>query len=117
MKVGLMILMLAGSLASLSMDAAAIVLNCPPIVKIKADDAPFPWTPSASSPAQLRFSQASYSCSNGTCTLSCSYVAPNQAYTLLEYKVPPGTCDYTSEGTAFSCQSLPQPHRHRRHID
>ena len=80
--------------------------NRPPTVKIKAADAPFPW--SDSMPAcQLSFSQASYSCSNGTCTLSCSYTAPNQAYTLLEYKVPPGACSYTSEGTAFSCSSLP----------
>jgi hypothetical protein len=117
MKTGLLMLVLVSSLAMLANNAAAIVLNCPPAVRIKAQDAPFPWTPSASSSAELQFSQASYSCSNGTCTLSCSYVAPNQSYTLLEYKVLPGTCSYTSEGTAFSCQSLPTQHRHRKHID
>ncbi len=99
--------------------ADAIVLNCPPTVKIQAKDAPFPWSDSfqTDTTPELRFAQASYSCSNGTCTLSCSYSAPNQAYTLLQYKVPPGVCGYTSEGTAFSCTSLPPPRKHRHHID
>jgi hypothetical protein len=117
MKTGVFTLILAASVAMLSSNVAAIVLNCPPVINIKAKDAPFPWTPSDSKAAQLQFSQASYSCSNGTCTLSCSYTTPNQSYTLLEYKVPPGTCNYTSEGTAFLCQSLPPPRSHRKHID
>jgi len=99
--------------------AHAIVLNCPPTVKIEAKDAPFPWSDSTHTDTnpELRFAQASYSCSNGTCTLSCSYSAPNQAYTLLQYKVPPGVCNYTSEGTAFSCSSLPPPRKQRHHMD
>ena len=105
------------AVAFLNSGASAIDLNCPPSVKIRAADAPFPWSDARHSIAELRFSQASYSCSNGTCTLSCSYAAPNQSYTLLEYKVPSGVCNYTSEGTAFSCSHLPPPHRHRRHID
>jgi hypothetical protein len=117
MKAGLGMLVIAASLSILGSNAFAMVLNCPPSVKIKAQDAPFPWNAPASGSAMLQFSQASYSCSNGTCTLSCSYTAPNQAYTLLEYKVPPGTCDYTSDGTAFACQSLPQSRKHHKHID
>jgi hypothetical protein len=117
MKFGLAVLAAITAILFLNSGASAIVLNCPPTVKIKAADAPFPWSDSMHSSAQLSFSQASYSCSNGTCTLSCSYVAPNQAYTLLEYKVPPGVCRYTSEGTAFSCSSLPPPRDHRKHID
>jgi hypothetical protein len=117
MKLGPLKLVIGTAGLLLASNAAAIVLNCPPIIRIKAQDAPFPWTSLNSSAAELRFSQASYSCSNGTCTLSCSYTTPNQAYTLLEYKVPPGTCHYTSDGTAFSCSSLPPPRRHRKHID
>jgi hypothetical protein len=117
MKFGLAVLAVITAILFLNSGASAIVLNCPPKVKIKAADAPFPWSDSMHSPAQLSFSQASYSCSNGTCTLSCSYAAPNQAYTLIEYKVPPGVCNYTSEGTAFSCSSLPQPRHRRKHLD
>jgi hypothetical protein len=117
MRIGVVLLILSAAVPIIGSDARAIVLNCPPVVRIKAQDAPFPWSPSLSHAAELRFSQASYSCSNGTCTLSCSYSAPNQAYTLLEYKVAPGVCSYTSEGTAFSCQSLPPPRGHRRHLD
>lgn len=117
MKLGLAVLAVITAILSFNAGAGAIVLNCPPAVKIKAAEAPFPWSDSMHSAAQLRFSQASYSCSNGTCTLSCSYTAPNQAYTLLEYKIPPGVCSYTSEGTAFSCSSLPPPRQHRKHID
>ena len=118
MKTGLFILMLAANIAMLAANATAeVVLNCPSVVNIKAQNAPFPWSPSPAHAAQLQFSQASYSCSNGTCTLSCSYTAPNQSYTLLEYKVPPGTCSYTSQGTAFLCESLPPPRSHRKHVD
>jgi hypothetical protein len=118
MKIGLCMLALTTAIGMLGSNAAAqTVLNCPPVVRIKAQDAPFPWTPSPAHSAQLEFSQASYSCSNGTCTLSCSYTTPNQSYTLLQYKVPPGTCSYTSHGTAFLCQSLPPPRRDRKHID
>jgi hypothetical protein len=96
--------------------ARAIILNCPPVINIKAVGAPFPWTATAANDAILHFAEASYSCSNGTCTLSCSYSGPNNAYTLLDYKVPPGTCQYTNEGRSFACSSLPPP-RHRKSID
>lgn len=96
--------------------AQAIVLNCPPVIGIKAVGAPFPWTATAGNDAALNFAEASYSCSNGTCTLSCAYLAPGNAYTLLDYKVPPGTCQYTNEGRSFACSSLPPP-RHRKTID
>ncbi|HUN57696.1 MAG TPA: hypothetical protein VMU41_06245 [Candidatus Binataceae bacterium] len=117
MKFGFAFLAAMTTTLFLNSGAGAIVLNCPASIRIKAADVPFPWSDPKHNPAQLDFSQASYSCSNGTCTLSCSYTAPNQAYTLLEYKVPPGVCTYTSEGTAFSCSSLPQPRKHRKHID
>jgi hypothetical protein len=116
-KFELVIIEAISAILFLNSGASAIVLNCPPTVKITAAEAPFPWSGPKHNPAQLSFSQASYSCSNGTCTLSCSYTAPSQACTLLVYKVPPGVCTYTSEGTAFSCSSLPAPRHHRRHID
>jgi hypothetical protein len=96
--------------------AQAIILDCPPVINIKAVGAPFPWTATAANDAILHFAEASYTCSNGTCTLSCAYSGPNNAYTLLDYKVPPGTCQYTNEGRSFACSSLPPP-RHRKSID
>lgn len=93
--------------------ARAVTLNCPPVINIKAVGAPFPWTATAANDAILHFAEASYSCSNGTCTLSCAYSAPNNAYTLLDYKVPPGTCQYTNEGRSFACSSLPAPRHHK----
>jgi hypothetical protein len=111
------VLVVVAAILLINSVAGAVVLSCPQTVQIKAVSAPFPWSDASHGAAQLSFAQASYSCSNGTCTLSCSYTAPGQAYTLLEYKVPPGTCDYTSEGTAFACSSLPQPRKHRKHID
>ena len=96
--------------------ANAIILDCPPVINIKAIDAPFPWTATTANDATLHFAEASYSCSNGTCTLSCAYSAPGNAYTLLDYKVPPGTCQYTNEGRSFACSSLPPPRR-RKTID
>jgi hypothetical protein len=96
--------------------ARAITLNCPPVINVRAVGAPFPWTATAANDAILHFAEASYSCSNGTCTLSCAYSAPGNAYTLLDYKVPPGTCQYTNEGRSFACSSLPPP-RHRKSVD
>src|SRR5258708_28113991 len=96
--------------------AHAIILNCPPVVNVRAAGVPFPWTPTATTDAVLPFAEASYSCSNGTCTLSCSYAAGGLVYTLLDYKVPPGTCHYTNEGKSFACSSLPSP-RHSKTID
>jgi hypothetical protein len=93
--------------------AHAIILDCPPVINVRAVGAPFPWTASTANDAILHFAEASYSCSNGTCTLSCSYSAPGNVYTLLDYKVPPGTCHYTNEGRSFACSSLPAP-RHRK---
>lgn len=93
--------------------ARAIILNCPPVVNIKAVGAPFPWTATAANDAILHFAEASYSCSNGTCTLSCSYTAPGNVFTLLDYKVAPGTCQYTNEGRSFACSSLPAPRRRK----
>ena len=93
--------------------ARAVTLNCPPVINIKAVGAPFPWTATAANDAILHFAEASYSCSNGTCTLSCAYSAPNNAYTLLDYKVPPGTCQYTNEGRSFACSSLLAPRHHK----
>jgi hypothetical protein len=89
--------------------AHAIILNCPPVVNVRAATAPFPWTSKATTDAFLPFAEASYSCSNGTCTLSCSYNAGGVLYTLLDYKIPPGVCHYTNEGKSFACSSLPRP--------
>jgi hypothetical protein len=93
--------------------AHAIILDCPPVINVKAVGAPYPWSDAQSADdAILHFAEASYSCSNGTCTLSCAYAASSSVYTMLSYKVAPGVCHYTSEGKSFACSSLPPP-RHR----
>lgn len=93
--------------------AHAIILDCPPMIAVKAVGAPYPWSDAKSSnDAILRFAEASYSCSNGTCTLSCAYAASSSVYTMLSYKVAPGVCHYTNEGKGFSCSSLPPPPGH-----
>ncbi len=94
--------------------AHAILLNCPQVVRVKAVDPPYPWEPEPSDTAVLHFAEASYSCANGTCTLSCSYSTPGSFYTLLKLKVPPGTCHYTNEGNSFECTALPPRKRNQR---
>jgi hypothetical protein len=93
-------------------NAHAVLLNCPQVIAVKAAAAPFPWTPTSRGDAILHFAEASYSCSTGTCTLSCGYSTPTSVYTFLDYKVPPGVCHYTNEGKSFECSWLPPP-RHR----
>jgi hypothetical protein len=92
-----------------STPADAVILNCPPVVNVKAVGAPYPWTADQRPDALLHFAEASYSCSNGTCTLSCAYAAAGSVYTLLNYKVDPGVCHYTNQGNSFACSSLPPP--------
>jgi hypothetical protein len=96
-------------LAASSTPAGAVILNCPPVVNVKAIGAPYPWTADQRPDALLHFAEASYSCSNGTCTLSCAYAAAGSIYTLLNYKVDPGVCHYTNQGNSFACSSLPPP--------
>jgi hypothetical protein len=97
--------------------AGAIILNCPPIVSIKAIGVPYPWTAEQTPDAIMRFAEASYSCSNGTCTMSCSYAGAQSIYTLLTYKVAPGLCNYTNNGQSFNCTSIPPPRSHRKSMD
>jgi hypothetical protein len=93
--------------------AGAVLLNCPQTISLKAAGAPFPWSDSYNPAATANFAEASYSCSNGTCTLSCAYSMSSSIYTFLAYKVAPGVCHYTNEGQSFACSSLPPPsHRH-----
>lgn len=92
--------------------AGAVVLNCPQTIHVKAVGAPYPWSDSTNRDAVLHFAQASYSCSTGTCTLSCAYATPTTIYTFLEYKVAPGVCHYSNEGKSFACSSLPPPRRY-----
>lgn len=94
--------------------AHAIRLNCPQVLRVKAVAPPYPWEDVPYSEAVLHFAEASYSCSNGTCTLSCAYSTPGSIYTLIKLKVPPGTCHYTNEGNSFDCTSLPPEHARRR---
>ena len=91
--------------------AGAVVLDCPPTLSLKAAGAPYPWSDTANRDATVQFAEASYSCSNGTCTLSCAYSMQSSIYTFLDYKVAPGICHYTSHGHSFACSSLP-PRRH-----
>jgi hypothetical protein len=93
--------------------AHAILLNCPPAIVVKAAGAPYPWTDSSNRDAVLHFAEASYSCSAGTCSLSCAYSMSSSVYTFLDYKVPPGVCHYTNQGQSFACDSLPPPRRHK----
>jgi len=92
--------------------AGAVILNCPPTLSLKAADAPYPWSDSSSRDATVQFAEASYSCSNGTCTLSCAYSMQSNIYTFLDYKVAPGVCHYTNQGHSFACSSLPPPRHH-----
>ena len=92
--------------------AQAILLDCPRQLQVKAVAPPYPWQDVPHSEAVLHFAEASYSCSNGTCTLSCSYATAVSVYTLIKLKVPPGTCHYTNEGQSFECVALPA-RRHR----
>jgi hypothetical protein len=94
--------------------AHAVILNCPQTISLKAGGAPYPWSASYNPAATLNFAEASYSCSNGTCTLSCAYSMSSSIYTFLAYKVAPGVCHYTSEGQSFACSSLPPPPHHHR---
>ncbi len=94
--------------------AHAIRLNCPQALQVKAAEPPYPWEDAPRSDAVLHFAEASYSCSNGTCTLSCAYSTPGSIYTLIKLKVPPGTCHYTNEGNSFDCVSLPPRHNRGR---
>jgi len=94
--------------------AEAVILNCPQSIGVKAVDAPYPWSDSPTT-AFLPFAEASYSCSNGTCTLSCAYSMSSSIYTFLDYKVPPGVCNYTNQGRSFACSSLPPWHHHQKH--
>jgi hypothetical protein len=96
-------------LAASPTPAGAVILNCPPVVNVKAFGAPYPWTADQRPDALLHFAEASYSCSNGTCTMSCAYAAAGSIYTLLNYKVDPGVCHYTNQGNSFACSSLPPP--------
>lgn len=93
--------------------AGAVILNCPQTLDLKAADAPYPWFDISNRDATVRFAEASYSCSNGTCTLSCAYSMQSSIYTFLVYKVAPGVCHYTSQGQSFACSSLPPRHHHR----
>jgi hypothetical protein len=95
--------------------AGAVILNCPQMIGVKAIGAPFPWQDSPNQDAVLPFAEASYSCSNGTCTLSCAYSASSSIYTFLDYKVSPGVCNYTNQGRSFACSSLPPWHHHQKH--
>jgi hypothetical protein len=101
------------AMLSTASSAQAVVLSCPPMIAVKAVGAPYPWS-DAKSPddAILHFAEASYSCSNGTCTLSCAYAASSSIYTMLSYKVAPGVCHYTNDGRSFACASLPPPRHH-----
>jgi len=94
--------------------AGAVILNCPQTINLKADAAPYPWSDSSNPSATLAFAEASYSCSNGTCTLSCAYSMQSSIYTFLAYKVAPGVCHYTDQGHSFACSSLPPSHLHHR---
>jgi hypothetical protein len=94
--------------------AGAVILNCPQTISLKAAGAPYPWTDSSNVDATLGFAEASYSCSNGTCTLSCAYSMQSSIYTFLAYKVAPGVCHYTNQGHSFACSSLPPPRLHHR---
>ena len=95
--------------------AGAVLLNCPQTIYLKAAGAPYPWSDSNNPAAAVHFAEASYSCSNGTCTLSCAYSMSSSIYTFLAYKVAPGVCHYTSQGQSFACSSLPPaPHHHHR---
>lgn len=93
--------------------ADAVMLNCPQAISLKAVGAPYPWTDSSNRDAVVHFAEASYSCSNGTCTLSCAYSMSSSVYTFLNYKVAPGVCHYTTQGQAFACSSLSPPRAHR----
>jgi hypothetical protein len=95
--------------------AGAVILNCPQVIVVKAVGAPYPWENSTNQDALLPFAEASYSCSNGPCTLSCAYSAPSNVYTFLDYKVSPGVCNYTNQGRSFDCSSLPPWHHHQKH--
>jgi hypothetical protein len=92
--------------------AGAVILNCPQAISLKAAGAPYPWSDSYNPGATVGFAEASYSCSNGTCTLSCAYSLQSTIYTFLAYKVAPGVCNYTNHGQSFACSSLPPPHHH-----
>jgi hypothetical protein len=92
--------------------AGAVMLNCPQTLRLKAADAPYPWTDIVNRDATVQFAEASYSCSNGTCTLSCAYSMQSSIYTFLAYKVAPGVCHYTNHGQSFACSSLPPPRHH-----
>jgi hypothetical protein len=94
--------------------ADAVILNCPQTIVVRAIDAPYPWTASTDQDAILPFAEASYSCSNGTCTLSCAYSVSSSIYTFLDYKVTPGLCNYTNQGRSFACSSLPVWHHHQK---
>ena len=110
----LIMIAIAAVLVARPRNAHAILLNCPEAISVRAAGAPFPWTPIPRSDAILRFAEASYSCSNGTCTLSCGYSTPTSIYNFLNYKVPPGVCQYTNEGKSFNCSSLPPPRHYER---
>jgi hypothetical protein len=92
--------------------ADAVILSCPQTISLKAAGAPYPWSDAYNPGATLGFAEASYSCSNGTCTLSCAYSMQSSIYTFLAYKVAPGVCNYTNHGQSFACASLPPPHYH-----
>lgn len=94
--------------------AGAVILNCPQMIAVKAVGAPSPWSDSSNQDALIPFAEASYSCSNGTCTLSCAYSVSSSVYTFLDYKVSPGVCNYTSQGRSFACSSLPPWRHHQR---
>jgi hypothetical protein len=105
---------IATAIASLAAygTAGAVILNCPPMINLRAAGAPYPWSDSHNLDATVRFAEASYSCSNGTCTLSCAYSMSSSAYTFLDYKVAPGLCHYANQGQSFACSSLPPPRRY-----
>lgn len=58
-----------------SSPARAVTLNCPQVINVKAIGTPLPWSAAPHRDAILHFAEASYSCSNGICTLSCAYAA------------------------------------------
>ena len=92
--------------------ANAVILQCPQAITVRAAGAPYPWMDAQPRDTILRFAEASYSCSNGTCTLSCAYAMASSVYTFLDYKVAPGVCHYTNQGQSFACSSLPSLHHH-----
>ncbi len=102
----------AAGLLAASGTAGAVILNCPQTINLKVASAPYPWSDSYNPAANLNFAEASYSCSNGTCTLSCAYSMSSSIYTFLAYKVAPGVCHYTNQGQSFACSSLPAPPHH-----